>query len=54
MAGNGHDLPILCHFFADFSVGGFRTLKGRGQSSDGGVFVKKIVITSGGASLIIV
>ena len=51
MAGNGHDLPILCHFFADFSVGGFRNLKGRGQSSDGGVFVKKIVITSGGASL---
>ena len=33
-------------------MGGFRSLKGRGQSSNGGVFVKKIVITSGGASLI--
>ena len=33
-------------------MGGFGSLKGRGQLSNGGVFVKKIVITSGGASLI--
>ena len=33
-------------------MGGFGSLKGRGQLSNGGVFVKKIVVTFGGASLI--